>query len=139
MFLQIAISTPLNQLFDYLLPDKGPAPQPGQRVRVPFGRTEKIGIIVSLPESSAVPQSRLRKAIEILDAEPLLDTATMELLSWSAAYYQFPPGDVFAAALPATLRRGATAPLVSGSSKIDQIVSSLTRFRVAAMSAGVDI
>ncbi len=80
MVFQVAISTPLNQLFDYLPPDEGHAPQPGQRVRVPFGRTEKIGIIVSLPESSAVPQSRLRKAIEILDAEPLLNTATLELL-----------------------------------------------------------
>ena len=109
MVLQIAINTPLNQLFDYLPPDEGPVPQPGQRVRVPFGRSKKTGVIVSLPESSELPLARLRKAIEILDAEPLLDTATMELLSWSAAYYQFPPGEVFAAALPAALRRGAPA------------------------------
>ena len=107
--LQIAISTPLNQLFDYLPPDSGPIPQPGQRVRVPFGRRVAIGIIVGLPASSELPRERLRKAIEILDDEPLLDAATMALLSWSAGYYQHPQGEVFAAALPAALRRGAAA------------------------------
>jgi primosomal protein N' (replication factor Y) len=107
--LQVAISTPLNQLFDYLPPDNGPVPQPGQRVRVPFGRTEKMGIIVGLPASSELPLARLRQAIEILDDEPLLDAATLELLNWSAGYYQCPQGEVFAAAIPAALRRGALA------------------------------
>jgi len=55
-----------------------------------------------------VPPDRLRKAIEILDADPLLDKASMELLAWSAGYYHWPLGEVCAAAIPAALRKGAT-------------------------------
>ena len=107
--LQVAISTPLNQLFDYLPPDSGPDPQPGQRVRVPFGRRVAVGIIVALPASSEIPPSRLRQAIEILDDDPLLDAATLKLLQWSAGYYQWPLGEVCAAAIPTALRKGVPA------------------------------
>ena len=107
--LQVAISTPLNQLFDYLPPDHGPAPQPGQRVRVPFGRRVAVGFIIALAEGSELPPGRLRQALAILDDDPLLDAATLELLQWAAAYYQWPLGEVCAAAIPAALRKGSPA------------------------------
>ena len=56
--LQVAISTPLNLLFDYLPPDDGPAPQPGQRVRVPFGRRVAVGFVIALAEGSELPPGR---------------------------------------------------------------------------------
>jgi primosomal protein N' (replication factor Y) len=40
----------------------------------------------------------------VLDAEPLLDERLMALLEWASSYYQHPPGEVFAAALPRLLR-----------------------------------
>ena len=106
--LKVAVNAPLNRLFDYLSPvDAGEACR-GQRVRVPFGRREQVGVVVGLADKSDVPADKLRAAIELIDAEALLDEPVMELLEWAAAYYQHPPGEVFSAALPAGLRRGAS-------------------------------
>lgn len=107
--LQIALNKPLPQLFDYLPPRHGPRPQPGQRVRVPFARGEQIGLIAAVATHSALPLERLRRASEILDHEPLFAPELLELLQWAAAYYQHPPGEVLAAALPTALRQGGTA------------------------------
>jgi len=111
VILQVAVATPLDSLFDYLAPESSVQPQPGQRVRVPFGRREQTGVIVRLADHSTVPNDRLRAALEIIDAEPLFDTTTLALLEWAAAYYQHPPGEVFAAALPSALRKGAAAEI----------------------------
>ena len=110
--IKVAVGTPLNQLFDYLLPADDHQPLPGQRVRVPFGRREHTGIIVALAKQSEVPASKLRTAFEILDVQPLLDKPLLELLQWAGNYYQHPPGEVFAAALPTALRHGA-APVAA--------------------------
>lgn len=105
--LRVAINTPLNQLFDYLPPEGCESPQPGQRIRVPFGKREQIGVIVELDVKSEVPAEKLRPAIELVDTEGLLDDELLRLLEWSANYYQHPPGEVISAALPAGLRKGA--------------------------------
>ena len=107
--LKVAINTPLNRLFDYLPASAGAPPKAGQRVRVPFGRREQIGVVTEIADKTDVPINKLRAVHEILDPEPLLDTSLMELLRWAAAYYQHPPGEVFAAALPAGLRHGGRA------------------------------
>jgi len=105
--LQVAVAAPVMGPFDYLCPTAaGPAPVPGQRVRVPLGKSARIGILVAVKQSSTVPDERLRHALEILDAEPVLDEKLMALLLWASAYYQYPPGEVFAAALPVSLRQG---------------------------------
>jgi primosomal protein N' (replication factor Y) len=109
--IQVAIPTPLNRLFDYLLPTNDKPVQPGQRIRVPFGRREQVGIVVGLTGHSEVPANKLRHAIELLDEQPLLDADLMELLRWAAGYYQHPPGEVFATALPNLLRQGQAATI----------------------------
>ncbi len=110
MILKVAINTPLQQIFDYLPPPELVTTlTPGQRVRVPFGRREQIGVLVGLADSAAVPLEKLRHAIAVLDAEPVLDTELLALLSWATDYYQYPPGEVIAAALPTALRQGAPA------------------------------
>ena len=69
----------------------------------------EVGIIISVAASSELPVSRLRRALEILDDDPLLDQTTMELLEWAAGYYHWPLGEVCAAALPGALRKGVPA------------------------------
>ncbi|HHQ13943.1 MAG TPA: primosomal protein N', partial [Chromatiales bacterium] len=110
--LRVAVPAPLMRRFDYLPPVDGPAPAPGQRVRVPFGRSQHVGVITAVTDDSALPRERLRRALEILDVQPLLDDALRELLDWAAGYYHHPLGEVYAAALPVALRRGSdpTAP-----------------------------
>ena len=110
VILQIALDMPLRRVFDYLPPaDLVGAPTAGVRVRVPFGRRQLIGILVGTTEKSAVPAAKLKHALAMLDVEPVFDPVSFELLRWAADYYHHPIGEVFAAALPASLREGQPA------------------------------
>jgi len=59
--ISIALNAPINNLFDYSL-DKNStiAPQPGQRVRVPFGKQEKIGFINKVSDKTTIASSKIR-------------------------------------------------------------------------------
>jgi primosomal protein N' (replication factor Y) len=106
--LRIAIDTPLRRLFDYLPPaDLTDAPQPGVRLWVPFGRRRVVGILIALSNHSDVPTPKLRRALELIDSNPVFDPHLFALLQWSAEYYRQPVGEVLAAALPGTLSSGA--------------------------------
>ena len=104
--LRVALKAPLHELYDYLAPTGGPEPMVGQRISVPFGRSERIGVIAALAATTTIAPERLKRAKQIIDRVPLLDSSLVELLNWAAVYYQHPPGEVFAAALPAGLRKG---------------------------------
>jgi primosomal protein N' (replication factor Y) len=108
LILRVALDTPLRRVFDYRVPPGlgGEAPPPGVRIKVPFGRRQLIGILIGTAPSSAVPPSKLKSASAILDEQPVFDPVTFALLCWSAEYYHHPIGEVFAAALPVSLREG---------------------------------
>ncbi|HEY6618427.1 MAG TPA: primosomal protein N' [Steroidobacteraceae bacterium] len=109
MIVQVALDTPLRRIFDYLPPARSPAqvaPRLGVRVAVPFGRQRLIGILVGIVSESTLPLSKLKAAHEFLDEEPVFDPVTFDLLRWAADYYHHPIGEVYAAALPASLRKG---------------------------------
>ncbi len=97
-------------LLDYLGPGEGPVPPIGARVSVPLGTGRRIGIVLEHLDGSEVPAERLRPVLKVLDAEPLWDPVTLELLRWAARYYCHPSGQVLAYALPQPLRRGAGLP-----------------------------
>ena len=109
---RVALDTPLKRLFDYLEPTSGlfatPA-RPGMRVRVPFGRQQRVGIVMEVATSTDVPSEKLKPILEVLDAEPVLDTSALALLQWAADYYHHPIGEVLSTALPKAMRLGATA------------------------------
>jgi len=113
MIFQVAIDTPLRQVFDYLPPSTRAQERPplGVRVLVPFGRQRLIGILVGIAAESAVPAAKLKSALEFLDESPVYDPVTFDLLRWAAEYYHHPVGEVYAAALPVSLRAGQPATL----------------------------
>ena len=100
----VAVPTPLHRLFDYSLPNSLQNLLPGSRVRVPFGRREMIGVVMHAPRP-AEPDGRYRELLEVLDEVPLVPPELLGLLRRVAEYYQYPPGEVMAAALPGPLRR----------------------------------
>ncbi|NBS13161.1 MAG: hypothetical protein EBS77_10970, partial [Gammaproteobacteria bacterium] len=111
--LSVALDTPLRRCFDYLPPlctaILGQAALlPGMRVRVPFGRQQLTGIIVSLKEQSEVPSDKLKRILAVIDSQPVFDAQLLKLLTWTANYYHAPLGEVMATALPTALR-GPTA------------------------------
>jgi primosomal protein N' (replication factor Y) len=103
--LRVAIDAPVMKPFDYRAPP-GVSVHPGQRVRVPFRKAERVGVVIAVDTRSELPAGRLREALALLDPEPLLDARLIALLDWAAGYYQHPPGEVYAAALPHLLRHG---------------------------------
>ena len=86
-----------------------PEPQPGARVRVPFGRQRLIGVVHSWADSSEVPREKLKPLLEVIDDAPVIDAGVMELVELAAQYYHHPLGEVMAAALPKLARDGAAA------------------------------
>ena len=110
--LQIAIPSPLHRTFDYLPPsDCKYECASGVRLRIPFGRTTKIGILLNTGKESRVASQRLKQALEVINKESLLPADILELMTWACRYYHHPPGEVVFSALPALLRQGHAAEL----------------------------
>ncbi len=109
--LKVALPLPLPRLFDYRAPDGLPATDDwiGQRVRVPFGPRELIGIVEATGPADD-HAAALREALGAPDAEPLLHGELLASLRWLARYVHAPAGEVHATALPAALRRGEPLP-----------------------------
>ncbi|MGQ0286384.1 primosomal protein N' [Pasteurellaceae bacterium 22721_9_1] len=105
---RVALAVPLMRFFDYLLPADCHAVV-GARVVVPFGAQKKVGIVVDLPEKSDVSPQQLKEVIAVLDQETLFNPSSWQLLTWAAAYYQAPLGEVLISALPVKLRNGESA------------------------------
>ncbi len=106
--LRVAVPAPVYSCFDYLPPPgvDAAALRAGMRLRVPFGRGERCGVLLGVESESPVSGARLKRAARVLDREPLLAQADLELLQWAARYYQHPIGEVIATALPVRLRKG---------------------------------
>ena len=106
--LQVAVPVPVRHLFDYLPPQPGSTlpVRPGTRVRVPFGRTSAVGVVVGSAPASTVDAKRLKRVREVIDTEPLLDPAMLKLLLWASGYFQHPVGEVVVGTLPRLLRLG---------------------------------
>src|SRR6185437_11722297 len=100
---RVALPLPLPQPFDYL---SEPELLPGCRVRVPFGRSRRIGIVVEVAERPAVSSDRLKAVETVLDPQPLLDAELLASLRRAADYWCGAIGDVIFGALPLALRDG---------------------------------
>lgn len=89
------------------MPSEAAASLPsGVRLKVPFGKREVIGYLLDIVKDSDVPQDTLKRASEVLDTEPALDSTLCELARWAADYYHHPVGEVYSALLPKRLREG---------------------------------
>ncbi|ALB72323.1 primosomal protein N' [Cronobacter muytjensii] len=105
---RVALPVPLARTFDYLLPDTMTAAA-GCRVRVPFGRQQRVGVVVAVGEESELPRSELKSVAEVLDGASLYPTTLWRMLLWAADYYHHPVGEVLFHALPVLLRQGKPA------------------------------
>ncbi len=90
---------PLRQLFDYQ--DSSGAAAPGDLIEVPFGRRNSQAIVIERVSVAAV--SRLKSVLRIIQPGRVA-LHQLLLLKWCWRYYQHPPGEVLAAAIPSLLR-----------------------------------
>jgi len=107
-YVQVAVPAPLYSCFDYLVPENsdGQSLSPGCRVEVPFGRRTHVGVVIGHSAHTEGDANKLKAVKAVLDAEPVLPEQILKLLRWAASYYQYPLGEVFSAAMPASLRKG---------------------------------
>lgn len=102
----VAIDVPLPGLFDYLLP-AGQQVAIGQRVLVPFGPRQVIGVVLGLAASPPETTFTLKPLLAVLDDMPALTPEVLALARFCADYYQHPIGQVLHTALPGRFRDAA--------------------------------
>ncbi|MGV0950401.1 MAG: primosomal protein N' [Azonexus sp.] len=105
--LRVALDLPLHRLFDYVV-EVASVADVGYRVRVPFAKGERIGLITEVAEGSDWPLAQLKPAGEILRDLPPLPRDFFQLCEFASAYYQAALGEVVMQALPAGLKRLAS-------------------------------
>jgi primosomal protein N' (replication factor Y) len=97
----VALPLPLSRSFTYAIPEGLPLPEPGTRVRVPFGERVLTGVVLTGgPEAVA---GRMREIVEIVDAEPVCPPELLETAARVADRFFCGTGEVLKSALPARL------------------------------------
>jgi len=102
----VAVPVPGLGLLSYRVRG-GASPPKGARVTVPLGSRSMVGVVVDpdvlAPAGDGV---ELRDVIEVIDHEPFLPEAVVDLALWVGDYYASGPGEPLALAMPPAARRG---------------------------------
>jgi primosomal protein N' (replication factor Y) len=94
---------PLAKLFDYALGGAMQV-QAGDRVVVPFGARQHLGVVLESQVESELPVSRMKAITAVRDDAPRLPPDWLELMRFLSSYYQRPLGETLISALPPRLR-----------------------------------
>ncbi|MDQ6986810.1 MAG: primosomal protein N' [Mariprofundaceae bacterium] len=94
----IAVFCPMRQLFSYRWPLSLGVVQAGLRVRVPFGRSMRNGIVIGESVDN-VPRKGLKAVADRLDMMPLYDETRLRWLARGGRYYAACPGEFAETAL----------------------------------------
>ncbi len=92
-------------LLSYRVPGRPTPPSKGARVACPLGTRTVVGCVVD-PQVDRPPDAALRTSSEVLDEEPFLPPAIVDLALWVGDYYASGPGDALAIAMPPASRSG---------------------------------
>src|SRR5262245_66342675 len=98
--LRVALEVPVAKLFDYLC-DADTLADVGDRVAVPFGPRERVGVVVEAVNGSAVAGARLKSVARVLAGAPRLAGHWLGPKRFFAGFYPRPVGRTRAAALAA--------------------------------------
>jgi primosomal protein N' (replication factor Y) len=106
--ISVAVPVPFLDLLTYRVPDHMPLPAVGARVRVPVGSRALTGCVIDAAVS-APDGVEVKDVGEIVDQEPMLPPAIVELCRWVAEYYMCGVGDAITAAMPPGAHRRASS------------------------------
>ena len=110
---RVALPVAAASAFDYWIPEGAPV-QRGSVVRVALGPRRMVGVVSEIVAESHVPRGKLQTLADIAEVPPLPDDV-MALAAFVASYYQEPPGQALALAVP---------PLTSGKARTTRRVGS---------------
>ena len=114
-FVSVAVPVPFLDALTYNVPSRYPTlPPVGARVRVPIGPRTVTGCVVAHNVSFA-GETAPRDVLDIVDDEPFLPPAIVDLCAWVAEYYIAGLGDAIGVAMPpgSRARRLASCSLLS--------------------------
>ncbi|HLP98060.1 MAG TPA: primosomal protein N' [Sideroxyarcus sp.] len=101
--IRVALDVPLSTLFDYVVSADTPL-EIGQRVVVPFGRKQVLGLAMEWAAQSELAADRIKSLAQVLDDVPPLPQELLTLLRFCSDYYHYPLGMTALSALPTRLR-----------------------------------
>ena len=101
-FVRVALDVPIPGLFDYRIAQEVSV---GQRVIVPFGRRELVGVVVDLPAAPGVDAAQVKDVSLVTDDLPPMPEDWVRLMEFASRYYQRSLGEVMIPALPPPLRK----------------------------------
>ena len=108
-FVGVVVNRPIDQVLTYRAPPRlSRTIQPGQRVRVPLGRGNRLTVGYCVSTDVAPPEGldprKLKDVAEVLDPVPLIDGKMLALTRWMAEYYMCSWGQALDSAVPAGVR-----------------------------------
>ncbi|MCD6018642.1 MAG: primosomal protein [Bacteroidetes bacterium] len=110
LFVDVIVPLSVANKFTYRIPKElNESIAVGKRVIVQFGKSKFYTAVVYAVHSNP-PKEYIAKYIEtILDDEPIVTPAQLQLWDWISHYYVCNPGDVMNAALPSGLKLSSTS------------------------------
>ena len=124
---RIALDVPLSTLFDYTVAE-GVVAAIGQRVIVPFGRRQMVGVVMECVATTDVSPERIKPVVQVLLDSAPLSAGLLDLLRFCSDYYRYPIGQTVLPALPARLR--SDKPIIS---------KPILSYRLSASGAALDL
>ena len=124
---RVALDVPLPTLFDYTVAE-GMAVATGQRVIVPFGRRQMVGVAMECVAATEMAPERIKPVKQVLHDSAPLSAELLDLLRFCSDYYRHPIGPTVLAALPTRLR--SDKPIIS------KVILS---YRLSASGAALDL
>lgn len=152
----VAFDSGVDNIFDYLLPEKFAGLQPGCRVEAPFGRANKLlaGFCIEVRDAQKEISKRKLKFIKkILDSQPLLNKRQLEFGKWISEFYVCPLGQALSSMIPAAVKKSTGAKKIKHiylaaageenesirSKKQKQIIQSLKEAKAFGAESAVEL
>ena len=106
---KVVFDIPVNDSFEYI--SDGAKAKIGSRVRVSFGNSTRIGVIIDvIALESKLKKYKLKKIDEVIDEEPILTKEIFKTCKWAASYYHYPIGQVIFSAMTPLHRKQRREP-----------------------------
>jgi primosomal protein N' (replication factor Y) len=133
-FAQVIVPSPLKAPLTYEVPpDLSDRLKVGMRVAVPFGRRTVTGLVLEFVAETRL--EKVKKILEVLDEQPVLNSSLIRLCEWTAKYYLSSIGEVLATVLPPHLRKETPRIVALNAGKFPQC-GGLQEKILAALRAG---
>jgi primosomal protein N' (replication factor Y) (superfamily II helicase) len=106
VFARVAFPAALPEALSYAVPDElVAAVHPGVRVRARMRGVPRVGLVTECADGPGCDPARVLPLDEVLDADPVVPAAVLDLMRFASRYYFAPIGTVVRTAVPASLLR----------------------------------